>query len=156
MLAEAPDDLEAYVRGFVSDKLEDPELVESFTERVTAVVRASAPEYPWPGNLRELRNYTNRALLGDFRPPTLHPGECLGALAVPVESTALPSSGILGPVAKEGRVSVDELTRSYVTRVHVLAGENTAETARRTGLDRRTVARWLDPARLRRWLSRKG
>jgi len=39
-----------------------------------------------------------------------------------------------------------------VTRVHVLTDQNKAETGRRIGLDWRTVGRWLDPARLARWV----
>jgi transcriptional regulator with AAA-type ATPase domain len=157
MLAEAPDDLRAYVHTFVADKLDDPAQVEAWTERVVAAVRAGSAGHPWPRNLRELRNATNRALLGDGRPsvpdaPASVPPRAPAPAGEP-PSVALPSSGILGPVAKAGRIQVEELTRDYVTRVHVLTGQNTAETARRTGLDRRTVTRWLDQARLRRWLA---
>ena len=67
-------------------------------------------------------------------------------------STCVPSSGILGPRAKAGEVTLDEINRAYVTRVHLLSEQNMAETARRTGVDRRTVRRWLDFARLARWL----
>jgi ActR/RegA family two-component response regulator len=63
------------------------------------------------------------------------------------ESTCLPSSGILEPKAKAGEVSVEAVTRALVKRVHALTGQNMAETARRTGLDRRTVARWLKPSK---------
>jgi ActR/RegA family two-component response regulator len=65
----------------------------------------------------------------------------------------MPSSGLLGPRAKAGDVSLDELDRAYVTRIYMLTGENVAETSRRTGLDRRTVRRRIDRARLVRWLS---
>ena len=40
-----------------------------------------------------------------------------------------------------------------MTRVHVLTRQNKAETARRTGLDWRTVRKWLDPVRVARWLA---
>ena len=53
---------------------------------------------------------------------------------------------------KAGKVSFEELNRAYVTRMHVLSHQNTAETGRRTGLDRRPVGRRLDPTRLARWL----
>ncbi|MFO0756236.1 MAG: hypothetical protein U0359_07075 [Byssovorax sp.] len=46
------------------------------------------------------------------------------------------------------------MTRAYVNRVHVLAGQNKTETARRTGIDRRTVDKLLDPIRLARLLRR--
>ena len=70
------------------------------------------------------------------------------------QSACLPSSGILGPRAKEGEVTVEELNRAYVTRVHVLTDQNQSETARRTGLNWRTVGRMIDPVRLARWLGR--
>ena len=82
---------------------------------------------------------------------TPHPGVAL----VAPESTCLPSSGILGPKAKAGEVTLAELERAYVTQVHVLTDQNMAETARRTGLTWRTVSRKLDLARLARWLKRK-
>jgi hypothetical protein len=68
---------------------------------------------------------------------------------------ALPSSGLLGPVAKEGNVPVDEVVRDLVTRVYVLTGQNQSETARRTGMNWRTVGRTLDPERLARWLPKE-
>lgn len=45
--------------------------------------------------------------------------------------------------ALEGR----ELTRAYVKEVYELTEENMSETSRRTGLDRRTVKRYLNPPR---------
>lgn len=62
------------------------------------------------------------------------------------DSTCLPSSGNLGPMAKAGKVSAGAITRSLVKRMHGLTGGNLAETARLTGLDRRTVAKWLKPS----------
>jgi hypothetical protein len=41
----------------------------------------------------------------------------------------------------------------FYARIYMLTGENLAETSRRTGLDRRTVRRRIDRARLVRWLS---
>ena len=64
----------------------------------------------------------------------------------------MPSSGILGPKAKAGEIGFKQLGRAYGTRMYVVTGQNRAETARRAGLDRRTVLRWLNPARLVRWL----
>jgi ActR/RegA family two-component response regulator len=43
-----------------------------------------------------------------------------------------------------------KLTQVLVTHVHALTGGNMAETARRTGLDRRTVARNIDHDLLKR------
>jgi hypothetical protein len=67
----------------------------------------------------------------------------------------VPSSGLLGPKAKEGKIDVDELTRAYVTYVHALTNQNRSETARRTGLSWRTVGEKIDPVRLTRLLEQK-
>jgi hypothetical protein len=81
-------------------------------------------------------------------------GRVKPVLKVKLESICLPSSGILGPRAKAGDVDHEELLRAYVTRIHARTGQNKAETARLTGFDRRTVARWIDPERLSRLLAR--
>jgi hypothetical protein len=64
----------------------------------------------------------------------------------------VPSSDILGRRAKTGDVDHEELLRAYVTWVYFRTGQNKTETARRTGFDRRTVSRWIDPVRLARLL----
>ena len=50
---------------------------------------------------------------------------------------------------------LEKLEKAYMTRGHVLTGQNIAETAMLTGVDRRTVLGKLDLARLARWLKRK-
>ena len=63
MLAEAPGELRRYVQAFVAAKIESPARVEAWTEGVMTAIRASRADYPWPRNLRELKNYTERCLL---------------------------------------------------------------------------------------------
>jgi DNA-binding NtrC family response regulator len=166
VLAEAPEELHAFVRGFVADKIDDAARVEEWSARVVRSIEATRRGYAWPRNLRELKNYAERFLLTDGRMEAPEPSaQSTEQRAATPETTALPSSalpsggipssGILGPRAKAGEVSLEELTRTYVTRVHVLTAQNKAETARRTGLDWRTVKKWVDPARLGRWLARK-
>ena len=67
----------------------------------------------------------------------------------------MPSSGILGRRAKAGEVTLEEVNRAFVTRVYVATNLNTAETARRLGLDTRTVQRLLDPGLLARLLGER-
>jgi DNA-binding NtrC family response regulator len=170
MLAELPAELRGYVRAFVGEQYGDPVLAETWTGRVYDTICATLPGYDWPRNLRELHNYTERCLRSDELvtvPETLpppaeraprttaeRPPEDCGAPESPglPESVGLPSSGLLGPVAKEGNVPVDEVMRDLVTRVSVLTGQNQSETSRRTGLNWRTVGRMIDPDRLARWL----
>jgi DNA-binding NtrC family response regulator len=158
MVAEAPGEMRSYVGAFVADKVAGAPRVETWTERVVGSIVATRFGYPWPRNLRELKNYTDRYILTDGHVPP--PAVVRGAAAprpteggVAPESACVPSSGVLGPRAKAGDVSLDELDRAYVTRIYMLTGENVAETSRRTGLDRRTVQRRIDRARLVRWLS---
>ena len=136
ILAEAPEELEGYVRGFVSDKIADPGRVEAQSARVLRSIAETRRGYAWPRNLRELKNYTERSLLMEGQlsaTPVEH------APRVPEERAAMPvsvgqvSSGLLGPRAKAGEVSLEELTRAYATRVHALTQQNKAETARRLG-----------------------
>ncbi len=161
MLAEAPEELAGYVRAFMTGKLDDPDQVEAWTARVVETIRATKGGYAWPRNLRELRNYTERYILmgyGSTPPPppaeyVVRPQAGEAGARAP-ESVCVPSSEVLGRRAKAGEVTLGEVARALVTRVHASTGENTAETARKLGIDYRTVQRWVDPKRLARW--RKG
>ncbi len=181
MLDEAPDEIVHYVRAFVAAKVDDPARVERWTARVVQSIDATRPRDPWERNLRELKNYTERFLFMDARsssPELTVPARPAVATAAPApaptpeppppavtvapstppaqpESTCLPSSGILGPKAKAGEVTLEEVNRALVTRVFVLTDQNKAETGRLLGVTWRTVARWLDLARLARWLMGK-
>jgi len=149
-----------YVDRFVGAKIDDPELRCAHTMRVMRAIQDDLADHEWPRNLRELKNYTERCLLLDAGAPSSvepRPRPAPAAFPAPApESVALPSSGILGPRAKAGDVDHEELIRAYVTRIHALTGQNKAETARRTGFDRRTVARWIDPVRLARLVGKSG
>ena len=67
----------------------------------------------------------------------------------------MPSSGLVGPLAKAGAVDHKKLLSAYVTHVYAGTGQNKAATARITGFDRRTVTQLIDPVRLARLLSRR-
>jgi len=89
-------------------------------------------DYAWPGNVRELEQCVRNVLVrGAYVPPrpSRASGEDLAALLV------------------EGRLSADELVRRYCTQVYARVGSY-EETARRLGLDRRTVKAKIDPERL--------
>jgi DNA-binding NtrC family response regulator len=175
MLAEMPRELHRYVRAFVGEKFDDPVQVEALTERVVATI---PPGLPWEGNLRELKKYTERVLLGggseivpesagapvsapaaagrseaESRPKKTSRPPPEGA-AAPMSMCA-PSSGILGPEAKAGRVTAATTIRNLVNRVHAITGENKSLTARLTGLDRKTVSGLLDEALLARFRKNK-
>lgn len=162
ILAEAPDELGYYVRAFIAKKGLSPARVEELTERMMRSLVATRRDYPWPGNLRELEKETGRFLLGEGVaeesvpevPPVEAPSPPAEAPSPATdsdtpESVAL-SSGILGPNAKAGKLSVDQVVQALVTEVFATTGESLAETARLIRLDPRTVARKIDRKRLAR------
>jgi transcriptional regulator with PAS, ATPase and Fis domain len=96
------------------------------------VIRALR-EHRWPGNIRELRNAIERAVL-------LSPGASL-ELSDVVDSGAPPftASGEL-PFPS----TLAELNRAAVARMLELCGGNKTETARRLGISRPRLQRLLD------------
>ncbi len=90
--------------------------------------RALGPHYAWPGNIRELEQCVRSVMIrGTYRP--------LGS--------ASPGSDNLARAIDAGELSADELLRRYCTVVYAKTGTY-EETARRLGLDRRTVKARLD------------
>jgi DNA-binding NtrC family response regulator len=158
-----------YVRRFVAAKIDNPARVEAWTDRVMNEIAATRSGYPWPRNLRELKNYTERYLLtaghvfqvapsAPASPPAAPspPASPPAAQSPPEgpESTSPPSTKLMWQKAMAGELSVAELISGYVTWVHFLNNLNKAETARKTGLGWRTVTQKLDFVRLLRWLQK--
>ena len=85
--------------------------------------------YPWPGNLRELRNVIERAVI-------LAPGDTIELADLPEEfSAATPRS-----VAVGSRVTLDELEAEHIRRILALS-RNLDEAARTLGIDPATLYR---------------
>jgi transcriptional regulator with AAA-type ATPase domain len=92
-------------------------------------------EYAWPGNYRELEQCVKNVLIRrNYRP-------ALAGTPDPVEEFA--------SQARAGLLTADELLGRYVTVVYSRTGSY-EETARRLGLDRRTVKAKVDTALLAR------
>ena len=93
------------------------------------VAKNLGPRYGWPGNYRELDQCVKNVLIRqDYRP--------LG----------MPASGALDQAAADftaGRLSAEEVLSRYCTLVYRQTGSY-EETARRVGLDRRTVKSKVD------------
>ena len=99
--------------------------VQGFAPDVTAAFRA----YPWPGNLRELRNVIERAVI-------LAGGDILTLADLPEEFSHRPDSSI----QVGARVTLDELEAEHIRRI--LAISSTLEEAARTlGIDPATLYR---------------
>ncbi len=115
------------------------ELVEYFTEQITGrndaelstrvmevIERRLGRDYGWPGNVRELAQCIRRVMLKrDYEGQSVCRSDEGGALLRAFE---------------EGTLSADEVLNAYCRRVYKRLGTY-EDTARVTGLDRRTVKR---------------
>ena len=107
------------------------------TPRLTAAVlealKLDLPKgYPWPGNVRELEQAVRRILL------TGHYAGDLSSVGGGLEDT-------LVSAINEGELQARELVSRYCGVLYHRLG-TFEEVARRTGLDRRTVKRYLETA----------
>jgi len=85
--------------------------------------------YPWPGNLRELRNVIERAVI-------LAPGDKIDVNDFPDNLRgSLPAGAIIG-----NRVSLEELEREHILRIIEIAS-NMEEAAQILGIDPATLYR---------------
>jgi transcriptional regulator with GAF, ATPase, and Fis domain len=175
ILRDAPGQLRVCLRGFVARRFDTAERIDRMTDEIEAHLRVTRPDDPWVGNLRALGNYVEQYILtrGQTSVPAVRAAAVSAPAAAPTpeaggrpESRAAVSSGavssgavrdaqVLGPRAAELEVDADELLRVYVSWAHARSGGNKAETARVTGMDKRTVGRYLDYKRVARWMKAK-
>ena len=130
---DASDELRNLVR-FVSQRVVGPDEAADLADDVLVCVnRDLGVDYPWPGNVRELEQCVRNVLVRKrYHPPAAANG---GA------------SEEIADAWREGSLTARELIRRYCTLVYAKTGSY-QETARRLGLDRRTVKRNIDPDRL--------
>ena len=91
--------------------------------------------YPFPGNVRELRNILERAQL-------MSDGETISAHHLPPECRC-PSDGRLAVVTGDGIVPLEEMERQYLQRVVARFDGDKRELARQLGISERTLYRKL-------------
>jgi NtrC-family two-component system response regulator AlgB len=95
----------------------------------TSAAMTAIQRYPWPGNLRELRNVIERAVI-------LATGEKIDANDFPDSLRgSQPSSAMIG-----NRVSLEELEREHILRIIEIAG-SMDEAAQILGIDPATLYR---------------
>ncbi|MFW6060880.1 MAG: sigma 54-interacting transcriptional regulator, partial [Phycisphaeraceae bacterium] len=130
-LADRPEELARLVR-FVAQRVAGEQGEQIAPEVVAWIERELGPDYPWPGNFRELEQCVRNVVIrGDYAPPRAE-GMDMG-----------PMERMCGAL-RAGEWSMDELMRHYCTLVYARCGSY-VEAARRLGLDRRTVAARVDP-----------
>ena len=79
--------------------------------------------YDWPGNIRELRNLVERALILGY-----YPADSLTCLTPPRQ-------------AGDERTALDEIERKHILGVLAACGGNKSEAARQLGVSRKTIER---------------
>jgi NtrC-family two-component system response regulator AlgB len=99
------------------------------TSRFAPEVREAFVRYGWPGNLRELRNVIERAVI-------LASGPEIVMADLPEQFSSRPGSGI----QVGARVTLDELENEHIRRI-IAASKNLEEAARTLGIDPATLYR---------------
>ncbi|HEX6100381.1 MAG TPA: sigma-54 dependent transcriptional regulator [Thermoanaerobaculia bacterium] len=111
-LRERPEDLLALARQFVGRK------------RLGDDARRVLTSYAWPGNIRELKNAIERAVL-------LTDGDVIGAAALPVTD--------LVATAARGAWTLDELELHYIRHILEITRRNYSRAAEILGINRKTL-----------------
>ncbi len=131
-LAEEPKELEVLLEHLVTRIVGAAD--EEIVARCKAAIETNMPRgYAWPGNVRELEQCVRRVLLT---------GRC-----APDGTPALgdPTDRFLAE-ARDGTMEARELTARYCALLHERCGTY-EEVARITGLDRRTVRKYVQQVR---------
>jgi DNA-binding NtrC family response regulator len=131
-LADAPGDLRTLIlivaRHAVGDDAEEVARLAAEVERW--VLEHLGEDYPWPGNVRELEQCVRNVLIrGVYHPHHVHRDD----------------AGELADTMRRGTLSAEQLLQRYCALVYAQT-RNYKETARRLGLDRRTVKAKVDAA----------
>jgi transcriptional regulator with AAA-type ATPase domain len=134
-LHDAPGELRTLLRALAGRIAGEEEADAVADEAERWIASRLGSEYPWPGNVRELEQCVRNVLVrGEYRPP-----------ALPTSASDAPKA--LAEAMLTGGLTAEELLRRYCTLVYARTGSY-VETARRLGLDRRTVRERIDPALL--------
>jgi formate hydrogenlyase transcriptional activator len=154
-LRERPEDIPLLVRHFV----------QQFSRRLGKVIDAISSEtmaalarYPWPGNIRELQNVIERAVILSNGPVlTVRTDDLRATSQPPASSPAANGNGSASAVSKNMRAALEEAERQQILAAlekanWVVAGPEGA--AARLGMKRSTLQSRLQKFGIR--ISRSG
>jgi len=153
------------------DRVEDiPLLVEHFRQKYNKKLEKNPPverisdqamtcfaQYVWPGNIRELENVMERAILfsdagvvtQDELPDQIRKaGEAGEAAAQPQEGRALAPTPI-GPLKEIVRAHTETLEKDLITRALEETGGNVTQAARKLAISRKSLQNKMKELRLR-------
>jgi DNA-binding NtrC family response regulator len=99
--------------------------------RVSDAALDALVDYAWPGNLRELRNLLERAVL-------LCDGSTIGVRELRLHARAEPVSRSVSEVSTED-LTLAELERRHIERVYAAEGQNVQRAAVRLGIPRSSL-----------------
>jgi hypothetical protein len=130
-LQDAPAELHTLALHIAERIAGEAEAAPLAEEAEAWIARALGPDYPWPGNVRELEQCVRNVMVrGEYHPPP-----------------PAPAGHGLADAFLAGTLTAEELLRRYCTLVYARTGSY-QESARRLGLDRRTVKEKIDPVLL--------
>ncbi|NNF17029.1 MAG: sigma-54-dependent Fis family transcriptional regulator [Gammaproteobacteria bacterium] len=125
--------------NYYSDKLSDEERLPIRKFSVAAQNRLRG--YPWPGNIRDLRNLVHRLLIkGGHEVIGLEDVEDALSESVVTEQAALVKQDVLALPLREAR---EEFERAYLKKQLILCGGKVGKLATRVGMERTHLYRKL-------------
>lgn len=128
-LCESPEELNILV-SFITARMVGDEAPRLACEGVKWIEKNLGPDYKWPGNIRELEQCIRNVMIrNEYHPP--------------VQEESSDTKSTFTEEILAGSLTADELLTKYCTLVYSQTGSY-QETARRLGLDRRTVKAKID------------
>jgi len=136
-LRRRPEDIESIAMHFLKRfAAETGRMIRGFTPDTLEAMRT----YHWPGNIRELRNVVERAVV-------LAQGEWIDSHDIPLSQLSSPGETGKVPAAKASAAfvptTIDEMERQHVMRTLEAVGGNKTKAAAILGIERSTLDRKL-------------
>ena len=135
-LRRRPEDIEAIATHFLTRfAAETGRTIKGFSPEALEALRA----YHWPGNIRELRNVIERAVV-------LAQGEWIEAHDMALSQLATPGDTGKAPAARQGTfvpTTIEEMERRHVMETLEAVGGNKTKAAAILGIERSTLDRKL-------------